>query len=133
MTFAQLFVTPLGAIGDSLSLFFAGTMRHVPILLWPVIIIIILIIFIIVTLMYSRYEVHLPFMLGSLRPSPHAAVRAPMDTSEPLEHAVKSSSEVKALEGRIKDLETQLEQKKNAEIEPPASPPPIGFREELLQ
>lgn len=133
MTFAQLFVTPLGAIGESLSLFFAGTMRHVPILLWPVIIVIILIIVIIVSLMYSRYEVHLPFMMGSLRPSPHAAVSAPAHISEPLEHAVKSSTEVKALQDRIKDLETKLTEKETAAIEPPSSPPPIGFREDLLQ
>ncbi len=32
MTFAQLFVTPLGTIGANLSEFFAGTMRHVPML-----------------------------------------------------------------------------------------------------
>ena len=74
MTFAQLFVTPLGAIGESLSEFFAGTMRHVPILLWPIIIVLILFIVVVLILMYSRYEVHLPFMMGSLRPSPHAAI-----------------------------------------------------------
>jgi len=73
MTFAQLFVTPLGTIGESLSHFFAGTMRHVPIVVWPIIIILILLIVIFLILMYSKYEIHLPFMMGSIRPSPHAA------------------------------------------------------------
>ncbi|CAF1227905.1 unnamed protein product [Rotaria sp. Silwood1] len=71
MTFAQLFVTPLGTIGESLSQFFAGTMRHVPMALWPIIILLIVFIVIAIIVMYSRYEVHLPFMMGSLRPSPH--------------------------------------------------------------
>ncbi|CAF5144078.1 unnamed protein product, partial [Rotaria sp. Silwood1] len=71
MTFAQLFVTPLGTIGERLSQFFAGTMRHVPMALWPIIILLIVFIVIAIIVMYSRYEVHLPFMMGSLRPSPH--------------------------------------------------------------
>ncbi|CAF3559084.1 unnamed protein product [Rotaria sp. Silwood1] len=57
MTFAQLFVTPLDTISESLSQSFAGTMRYIPIILSIVIILI---------QVYSLYEVHLPFMMGSL-------------------------------------------------------------------
>ncbi|CAF1469922.1 unnamed protein product [Rotaria magnacalcarata] len=109
MTFAQLFVTPLGAIGESLSQFFAGTMRHVPMVLWPLIITIILFIVIVLILMYSRYEVHLPFMMGSLRPSPHAPVAMPPPPAAP-----PAIADVDKLENRIKQLELQLEEKNRA-------------------
>ena len=92
MTFAQLFVTPLGAIGESLSQFFAGTMLHVPILLWPVIIVLILFIDIVLILLYSKYEIHLPFMMGSLRPSPHAAVTKTTHVVEQIENSSNQST-----------------------------------------
>ncbi|CAF1304044.1 unnamed protein product, partial [Didymodactylos carnosus] len=84
VTFAQLFFTPLGIIGESLSQFFAGTMLHVPFYMWPIIIVLILVIFIMLMLIYSRYELHLPFMLGSIRPS--AAIQhvgLPQQLAEP--------------------------------------------------
>jgi len=111
MTFAQLFTTPLGAIGESLSQFFAGTMRHVPILLWPIIIVLILFIVVVLILMYSRYEVHLPFMMGSLRPSPHAAVTHVVEQIEN-----PSTNNVRQLEDTIKKLQLELQQK-NLQLE----------------
>ncbi len=99
MTFAQLFVTPLGTIGESLSEFFAGTMRHVPILVWPIILVVILMVVIVLILMYSRYEVHLPFMMGSIRPSPHAAIPR---TTQVIEQLEDSSNHVHELENKIK-------------------------------
>ncbi|CAF1361919.1 unnamed protein product [Adineta steineri] len=92
MTFAQLFVTPLGTIGESLSQFFAGTMRHVPFMLWPIIILLILFIVLVLILMYSRYEIHLPFMMGSLRPSPHAAISRTTQIIEQLEGSSNNAS-----------------------------------------
>lgn len=103
MTFAQLFTTPLGTIGESLSQFFAGTMRHVPILLWPVIILLIIFIAIVVMLMYSRYEVHLPFMMGSLRPSPHTALP-------------QTTTQVRELQDQVESLKLELA-KQNLRIE----------------
>jgi hypothetical protein len=118
MTLAQLFVTPMGAIGESLSQFFAGTMRHVPILVWPIVMLLIIFVFIAVTLMYSRYEVHLPFMMGSLRPSPHVAVTRTTNIIEQLEgRSDDPPVNVKALEDKIKQLESQLEQKTNLQLE----------------
>lgn len=113
MTFAQLFVTPLGAIGESLSQFFAGTMLHVPILLWPFIIVLILFIVIVLILMYSRYEVHLPFMMGSLRPSPHAAVTRTTNIVEQIE---RPADYVQQLENQVQQLKLEIQQK-NLQIE----------------
>jgi hypothetical protein len=113
MTFAQLFVTPLGTIGESLSKFFAGTMLHVPILLWPVIIVLILFIVVVLILMYSRYEVHLPFMMGSLRPSPHAAVTRTTNVVEQIEN---STNYVQELETKVQRLQLELQQK-NLQLE----------------
>jgi hypothetical protein len=67
-------VTPLGIIGESLSQFFAGTMRHVPGFMWPIIICVIIVLFIVGSLVYLRYEIHLPFMMGSIRPSASASI-----------------------------------------------------------
>jgi membrane protein involved in colicin uptake len=117
MTFAQLFTTPLGTIGESLSQFFAGTMRHVPILLWPVIIILILFIVVVLILMYSRYEVHLPFMMGSLRPSPHAAVITPTNVVEQIENSSNHSTNyIQELENKVQKLQLELQQK-NLQLE----------------
>ncbi|CAF4893807.1 unnamed protein product [Rotaria sp. Silwood1] len=117
MTFAQLFVTPLGAIGESLSQFFAGTMRHVPMILWPIIIFLILFIVIVLILMYSRYEVHLPFMMGSLRPSPHVVLTRTTNNIEQIENlSNQSQNDVHKLENKIKNLQLQLEEK-NLQLE----------------
>jgi hypothetical protein len=113
MTFAQLFVTPLGAIGESLSQFFAGTMRHVPLFIWPVVILLILFIVIVLILMYSRYEVHLPFMMGSIRPSPHAAIPRPTNPAEPIEN---QSNQIQTLENKVAQLQIQLE-RQNLQLE----------------
>ena len=123
MTFAQLFTTPLGAIGEGFSQFFAGILRHVPVFLWPVIIVISIVLVIIFALMFSRYEVHLPFMMGSLRPSAHVA---PIDSAK---------ETVTQLENRIHQLEQQLEEeKKTPALEKrPNSPPPLGFRPEFVK
>jgi hypothetical protein len=95
--FAQLFTTPPSAIGESLSQFFAGTMRHVPMLLWPIIIV----------LMYSRYEVHLPFMMGSIRPSPHAAVTH-THVIEQIENPSNQSTEyVQQLKDQVQKLQLE--------------------------
>jgi Skp family chaperone for outer membrane proteins len=117
MTFAQLFVTPLGKIGESLSEFFAGTMLHVPIFLWPVIIILILFIFVIVILMYSKYEIHLPFMMGSLRPSPHAAITRTTNIVEQIDNSSNQSPNyLQELENKVQKLQIELQQK-NLELE----------------
>ncbi|CAF1141284.1 unnamed protein product [Rotaria sordida] len=119
MTFAQLFVTPLGIIGESLSQFFAGTMRHVPMVLWPIIILLILFIVIVLILMYSRYEVHLPFMMGSLRPSPHVAITRTINNVEQIEN---SSSNQRAY----------IEAKDDNELRQRTTSLDIGFRKDLL-
>lgn len=126
MTFAQLFVTPLGAIGESLSQFFAGTMRHVPMVLWPIIICLILLIFIVVSLMYSKYEIHLPFMMGSIRPSRHAAIPTTVNETERLENSSnQSNANILELQNKIKELELKLEQKNLQQLEyKDASPSP---------
>ncbi|CAF0720769.1 unnamed protein product [Adineta ricciae] len=117
MTFAQLFTTPLGAIGESLSQFFAGTMRHVPFVLWPVIILLIIFIAIVVMLMYSRYEVHLPFMMGSLRPSPHPALPQTTPIAEPIEGSTKeTANQVRQLQHQVESLKLELA-KQNLSIE----------------
>jgi multidrug efflux pump subunit AcrB len=122
MTFAQLFATPLGVIGESLSQFFAGTMRHVPILLWPIVIVLILFIVIVLILMYSKYEVHLPFMMGSLRPSPHAAVTRTRNVVEQIENSSnQSENRVQELENKVQKLQLELQQK-NLPIEHNTTP-----------
>jgi len=114
MTCAQLFVTPLGTIGESLSHFFAGTMRHIPIVVWPIIIILILLIVVFLILMYSKYEIHLPFMMGSIRPSPHhAAITRTTNVDEQIEN---SSNRVQELENKIQKLQSELQQK-NLQLE----------------
>ena len=105
MTFAQLFTTPLGTIGESLSEFFAGTMLHVPMFVWPMVILLIMFLVIFLVLMCSRYEVHLPFMMGSLRPSAHVSVAT---TKNDAEHSTKSIHE---LENKLKELQSQLDEK----------------------
>ncbi|CAF3311860.1 unnamed protein product [Rotaria socialis] len=105
VTIAQLFTTPLGEIGEKLSEFFAGTMRHVPTLSWPIVIGLIVFILVVVLLMHSRYEINLPFMMGSLRPSAHGAIQGAAREKE-LEDALNASkSTVKSLENTIKELE----------------------------
>jgi len=117
MTFAQLFVTPLGKIGESLSEFFAGTMLHVPIFLWPIIIILILFIVVIVILMYSKYEIHLPFMMGSLRPSPHAAITRTTNIVEQIDNSSNQSPNyLQELENKVQKLQIELQQK-NLQLE----------------
>ncbi|UJR21691.1 hypothetical protein I4U23_024768 [Adineta vaga] len=112
MTFAQLFTTPLGAVGESLSQFFAGTMRHVPFMLWPVIILLIIFIIVVIMLMYSRYEVHLPFMMGSLRPSPHAAIPRTTPVVEQIEDSSnKLTNQVRQLQEANEQLRLQLKEK----------------------
>lgn len=108
MTFAQLFTTPLGLIGEGISEFFAGALRHVPVILWPVIIILILFIVVVLILMYSKYEVHLPFMMGSLRPSRHAAIPAPRQVAEPIEN---QSNQVEQLQNTVQKLQLELQEK----------------------
>ncbi|CAF4492164.1 unnamed protein product [Rotaria socialis] len=105
VTIAQLFTTPLGEIGEKLSEFFAGTMRHVPTLSWPIVIGLIVFILVVVLLMHSRYEINLPIMMGSLRPSAHGAIQGAAREKE-LEDALNASkSTVKSLENTIKELE----------------------------
>ena len=118
MTFTQLFTTPLGAIGEGLSQFFAGTMRHIPMALWPIIIVLILIIFIIVILMYMRYEIHLPLMMGSIRPSPHAAVTH-THVVEQIENSSsnQANESIQQLKDKVQQLQLELQQKKNLELE----------------
>ncbi len=114
--FAQLFTTPPSAIGESLSQFFAGTMRHVPMFLWPIIIVLILFIVVVLILMYSRYEVHLPFMMGSIRPSPHAAVTH-THVIEQIENPSNQSTEyVQQLKDQVQKLQLELQQK-NLQLE----------------
>ena len=108
MTFAQLFTTPLGSIGESLSQFFAGTMLHVPISAWPIIILLIMFLVIFLVLMCSRYEVHLPFMMGSLRPSLHASVTTTKTDSE------HSRRYIRELENKLKELQLQLDEKNHS-------------------
>jgi hypothetical protein len=112
MTFGQLFATPLGTIGEGLSKFFAGTMLHVPMFLWPVIILLILFIVVILILMYSKYEIHLPFMMGSIRPSPHAAVPRTTNILEQIETSSNQSGNyVQELENKVQKLQLELQQK----------------------
>lgn len=139
MTFAQLFVTPLGAIGESLSQFFAGTMLHVPFILWPVIIVIILFVVVLLILMYSKYEVHLPFMMGSLRPSPHAAVtRTTNIVEQPANDVQKLQNEIEDLKLQLQEKNLQIEHKPNIsalaenELRQRTTSPDIGFIKDVL-
>jgi len=112
MTFAQLFLTPLGAIGEGISKFFAGTMLHVPIFLWPIIIVLVLIIIIIILFMYSGYELHLPFMMGSIRPGARAGLAPPpppQDDNGP-QQIENANARIQQLEARIQEVQQlQLE------------------------
>ena len=117
MTFAQFFGTPLGMIGESLSQFFAGTMRHVPIVMWPVIILLILFIIVVVILMYSRYEVHLPFMMGSIRPGP-LPPSAPVQAMEQIDHQANATTgnQIQQLQNTVQRLQLEL-QERNLQLE----------------
>ena len=115
MTCAQFFVTPLGTIGENLSQFFAGTMKHVPAFLWPIVILLILFIVIIFSLMYSRYEIHLPFMLGSFRPSPHVSISTSTKHVEKIENSSDSLKDyVSELENKIQQLRLELDERKHS-------------------
>ena len=149
VTFAQLFTTPMGAIGESISQFFAGTLSHIPVFLWPVMICLVVFIVIMIGLMYSRYELHLPFMMGSLRPSPHAAIPPRPEPVEQLE--ANASARVIELESRVNELQLQLQKRAALPLERPSrssstrggdrdrsvsaqrSPPPPGFRDHVLE
>lgn len=102
-------------IGESISEFFAGTMRHVPFVLWPVIILIILFIVVVVILMYSRYEIHLPFMMGAIRPAP-LPPPAPQPV-EPIEHQQNpAENQIQHLENTVRRLQLELQQR-NLQLE----------------
>lgn len=116
MTFAQLFLTPLGAIGEGISKFFAGTMLHVPIFLWPIIIVLVLIILIIILLMYSRYEVHLPFMMGSIRPSPRTALPS-TNTNDDVQQIENAGVRTQQIESK-QQQNSQLEHKPTTTTRP---------------
>ena len=136
----------MGAIGEALSQFVAGTLRHIPAFMWPIMLLLILVIFIFIVLMYSRYELHLPFMMGSLRPSPHAALPPRPEPVEQLE--ANSSARVIELENQVNELRLQLQQQAALPLERPSRsssirdrsvsnqrspPPPPGFREHVLE
>ncbi|CAF4828923.1 unnamed protein product [Rotaria sp. Silwood2] len=105
MTIAQLFVTPLGTIGEKLSEFFAGTMRHVPVVTWPILIVLISIFLFLLLLMSLQYEISLPFLLFSLRPAPKHAISKTFDALA-LENELKDSKKtIEDLQSNIKDLE----------------------------
>lgn len=106
MTFAQLFLTPLGAIGEGLSKFFAGTMLHVPMFLWPIIIVLILLIIIIILFMYSGYELHLPFMMGAIRPGARGGLPLPQQP-EGVQQIENANTRIQQLEARIEELQQQ--------------------------
>ncbi len=63
--------------------------------------------------MYSKYEVHLPFMMGSLRPSRHGALPRPTHIEE---HIENSSNQIRQLEDTVKQLQLKLEQQ-NLQLE----------------
>lgn len=162
MTFAQLFLTPLGAVGEGLSKFFGATMLHVPGVLWPVIILIIAVVFVLIVLICSKDEISGFYGLFSARSTPRPAISVAATVVEQLESPSNSADRVKALEDQVRELQKQLadrpvlalenkaqvkEEVKDMEetietkpittdpsgrSEPPSSPPPPGFRSDLV-
>lgn len=110
-------------IGESISEFFAGILRHVPVVLWPVMIFLTLFIIVVVILMYSRYEIHLPFMMGAIRPAPlppPAPVAA--QVVERIEHQPNATgNQVQQLQDTVQRLQLELQQR-NLQLEHNAQP-----------
>ncbi|CAF1483529.1 unnamed protein product [Rotaria sordida] len=98
MTIAQLFITPLGLVGEKFSEFFAGTMHHVPRIAWPIVVTVTIFILVFVTLVVSRYEIHAPMMLFSIRPSFQAAMMELKNKSN------QSENTIEQLKNKIKEL-----------------------------
>ena len=68
-------------------------------------------------LMYSRYEVHLPFMMGSLRPSPHTALPQTTPVAEPIEGSTKeTANQIRQLQHQVESMKLELA-KQNLSIE----------------
>ena len=104
-------------IGESLSQFFAGTMRHIPIVMWPVVILLILFIVVVLILMYSRYEIHLPFMMGSIRPAPLPPAPAAAQRVEQIDHqANATANQIQQLQNTVQRLQLEL-QERNLQLE----------------
>jgi hypothetical protein len=81
MTTAQYFTAPLEYVGENLSKLFSGAMRHLPIIASPFIFISVLLIGFLLIIIISRYELNLPFGLGSLRPTSYTALM-PIDNDQ---------------------------------------------------
>lgn len=108
MTVAQLFITPFGSIGENISLFFAGTMRHVSTTTWIVTMPVTLLMICFGTLVFRRYEIHVP-MLFSLRLSNQNASINHNKEKELQNELEKSKETVKELESKVKNLEKENE------------------------
>jgi hypothetical protein len=81
MTIAQFFITPFEYFGENISKLFSGAMRHLPILASPFVSVIVLIIVLLLIIVISGYEIHLPFGLGTFRPTSYTT-SMPIDNNQ---------------------------------------------------
>ena len=109
MTVTDICLTPLGALGENLSKFFAGTMLHVPGFMWPVIILIIAVVFIVIVLICSKDELSAGYGLFTVRRThPPAIATNPTNVMGQLENSSENADQIKALQEQIQSLQKQL-------------------------
>lgn len=109
MTVTDICLTPLAALGENLSKFFAGTMLHVPGFMWPVIILIIVVVFVVIVLICSKDELSAGYGLFTARRThPPAIATNPTNVTRQLEHSSENADQIKALQDEVKSLQKQL-------------------------
>jgi hypothetical protein len=119
MTFAQLFITPLGPLGEALSKFFAGLMLHVPKVLLPFIIGIVLLIIIILIFAYFGFKLRLWTWIGSFELTSQTAVTTTTNNLEQLVNQLKT--DITNIKSENRELRLQLEHNSTSSLQKSSS------------
>ncbi|CAF1140918.1 unnamed protein product [Adineta ricciae] len=112
LTVAQLFITPIGEIGESISAFFAGLMRHVPFVASPIVILSVLFFLFILIMTRSQYALTSVYGLLSFHP-----VVAPDVTKSP--EYLKKVNQLELKEKECENLKQKINELKQLTLPPP--------------
>ncbi|CAF0789577.1 unnamed protein product [Adineta ricciae] len=112
LTVAQLFITPLGEIGESISAFFAGLMLHVPFIASPIVISSVLFFLFILIITRSKYALTSVYGLFSFHP-----VVTPDVTKSP--QYLEKVNQLELKEKECENLEQKITELKKLSLPPP--------------